>query len=284
MRMKRRSCYLSVVLAAAGLLAAGCAAGGRGSAGGAGAAHVWPGETTVAYVLTSGQSQQVDIPGQGSQVTNESSTLDMTVAAAGPRQFTITVTEAVASSDAEMMGAEVPDISALVGLECAVTLDERGEIISATGLEQNGFIEDSGGVEPFTEQLQGLFLTLPEGGLQVGAEWSRESELHFTQMDGTELQVTTVERYICREATEYAGMEAWIIDLVSESAMSGTGETGGMPMDLVLSGTGRGTIWVARGTAMMLGAESKGNLEGGIAVAGMDLPLTLISSATLVKK
>jgi hypothetical protein len=276
----------TILAAAVMLLAAGCAAGGAGGRGdsAAAAAHVWPAGVTVAYSITDAESQEVEIPGAGGQVTNMSSTIDFSVAAAGERRFTVTVTEAVASNDAEAMGAETPDITALVGLESVVTLDERGVIVEASNLAGNSYIEDAGGVEMFREQLQGLFLILPEGGLGVGVTWDHESAISVTQMDGTMFEITSLTHYTCGAETVYEGVPAFELGVVVESALSGSGETGGMPMDLILSGTGTGTLWVTRGSAMILGARSEGILQGGVSVAGMDLPITTHSTSTLVKK
>jgi|GEM_PF-929075 len=285
MNVWRKGCEL-IPAAIALLLIAGCAAGGAGGRGdaAAAAAHVWPAGMTAAYSVTDAQSQEVEIPGAGSQVTNMSSTIDFSVAAAGERRFTVTVTEAVSSSDAEAMGMPTPDIGTLVDLESLVTLDERGEIVEATNLAGNSYIEDAGGVDVFREQLQGFFLILPEGGLGVGVTWDHESTISFTQMDGTVVEISSLTRYTCGGEMVHEGVPAFEIGVVVESALSGSGETGGMPMDLALSGTGTGTLWVARGTAMILGARSEGTMQGGVSVDGMDLPITSHSTSTLVKK
>ncbi len=281
--MKDAMRYLQISMLAAGvLLTAACAAAAGGRTGAA-AAHVWPEGTTVTYTITSSQSQTVEMPGYGEQTSNSSTTIDVTVTAVGPRRFSVTVTDASTVSDNPPSGDE-PDINLLIGMECTFSLDERGEIVEATGLEENGYVRDAGGVESFREEYQGLFLILPEGGLEAGVEWTREYGFTANQMNMMSLEFTMKDHYTCVEETVYEGTAAWKIAVRSEASVSGSGDAEGTPIDLSFSGTGEGAVYVATGTAMVLGAESESTLQGGASVMGMDLPLTVRTTGGLTRK
>jgi len=285
LQMKMRSPELPLILVLA-LLLSGCAArqaavGGPGA--GSGASYAWLRGTQAEYVLTAVQTQKVEIPGGGEQVLSQNSTIDLKVVANGGRDFTVTFTGGTLHDDSAELGAPVPDITKLAGLTTQVRLDERGLIVEATGLEENGFVIESGGVAPFREQqLQSVFLYRPEGRLSAGATWSREYGYPVVQMDGTTLLFNIRDDFTCVEETLLDGVPAWKIALVSSLNVTGSGDIG-VPVDLVLSGNGEADILVARDTAMMLVNEWKATFGGNISAQGMDIPVT-ISQVVNVKK
>ncbi len=263
----------AAALLTAAVLIAGCAAGGAGNRYNP---HAWPAGTTATYVLTTGQTQTAELPGMGEQALNSSTTIDLTIASAGPQTFTLTVNDASDTDDAAALGGPTPDISMLVGFTSSLTVSERGEITEATGLEANKYVIDQGGVASFEDILQTLFLYLPEGKLAPGAQWTREYGFSLTQMDGTVLDFAVVEHYTCIEKTDFEGVPAWKIEAVSETAVTGTGDAGGgVLMELGLSGSGTALLYVAPGTAMLLAAEWDATLHGGVSVAGMNIPVTM---------
>lgn len=281
MKHVRARFHLIALMAATAVLVAGCAGGMAGKAGGL---HVWSAGTSVSYESTVGQSTFMEIPGQGEMVTTSTITLDVTIeATATEREFKFTVDDASISSDAAQMGGEIPDVSGLVGLESMIHLDKRGGITEATNLEGNPSIEEQGGVEAFREQLQGFILYLPEGALGPGVEWTREYGFPFTQ-SGLEMELTSIDKYRCIEATTYEGVPAYKITVSSDAALSGSGEQMGMPLDMALSGTGDGTFYVETGTGRILMAESTGTLSGGISGAGFDIPVEMRMTSTLKQK
>ncbi len=279
------SCLRHIPLAIAVLLLPACA-GGRAAGGGGAAAgpHVWPAGTTTAYQLTGAQTQHVEIPGGGEQVLSSTSMIDLQVAAAGARAFTVTFTGATQQDDAADLGAPVPDISLLPGLTSQVRLDDRGLITEATGLAGNAYVNDSGGVDPFREQnLQMVFQYLPEGPLEAGTEWSREYGYSLQQLDGTILLFNIRDHFTCVEATEFMGTPAWRIQMTSEVTINGSADVG-VPAEIVLSGGAESVIHIARGTAMVLANEWKASFGGSIQAQGMDIPISITQVVNVQKK
>jgi hypothetical protein len=279
------TCLRHIPLAIAVLLLPACA-GGRAAGGGGAAAgpHVWPAGTTAVYQLTGAQTQQVEIPGGGQQVLSSTSTIDLQVAAAGARAFTVTFTGGTQHDDAADLGAPVPDISLLPGLTSQVRLDDRGLITEATGLAGNAYVNDSGGVDPFREQnLQLVFQYLPEGPLEAGTEWSRDCGYSLQQLDGTLLLFNIRDHFTCVEATEFMGVEAWRIQSTSEVTINGSADVG-VPAEVVLSGGGESAIHIARGTCMVLANEWKASFGGAIMAQGMEIPVTITQVVSVTKK
>ena len=233
--------------------------------------HRWPAGTEIAYVLTNGQTQTISIPGQGEQVLTAETTFELLLTGREASTFTLTVQRADSRDDAAAMGGDAPDITDVIGLESVITLDSRGHIASATGLDENRYVIDQGGVPSFHDLLQILFLPLPEGRLEEGTAWTREYSYPIDQLDGTHLELSFIDRYVCRELTEYEGTPAWLIEVTSEAAVTGTGDDIGVGM----SGSGTAVIHAAEGSAMILSAEMETALEGTVSIPGMDLPLTM---------
>jgi hypothetical protein len=283
-KMKTRSPAI-LLLAVLTLLLPACAAHQAvGGGAGGGSTYVWPRGAQAEYVLSNFQTQKVEIPGGGEQVLSNSSTIDLKVVATGDRDYAVTYTGGAAQhDDAAELGQPTPDISRLVGLTSQVRLDERGQVVEATGLEGNSYVIDSGGVAPFRElNIQVVFPYLPEGRLSAGAQWSREYGFTIVQMDGTILSFKVKDDFTCVEETLFEGTPAWKIALASSQNVTGSGDIGA-PMELAMSGTGQADIYVARDTAMMLGNEWKGTFSGYISVQDLSIPVS-ISQATNVKK
>lgn len=270
---------LTVTLTVFALLASACAAG---SAGSSAALNVWPMGTSVTYEITSAQSQAMDIPGMGEEVMNSSSSVEFGIESVGERKFMIRVLDASSSSDIPDDGS-MPDISELIGLEATLLLSERGEVVEASGIAGNVYVDEMSGVEAYTEELRGFFLYLPEELVRPGVTWTREYGFTAIQQ-GMELQFEFIDTYRCVEEVIHEGTRALKIEMEQKISLGGGGDQMGMPMDFALSGTGDGTLIVDAMTGMLLSGESKGSMSGGISAQGMDIPMTMtMTSAIRVK-
>lgn len=281
-RMRTR--FLFPAAAAIGLVASGCA-GGMAGGGGAGV-YVWPAGTTVGYDITTAQVMTMEQPGMGNVTFTTTTTMAVDVEATGAeRQFALKVTDASISSDAEAMGQPLPDVKALIGLESAVTLDERGLIVEATNLEGNAAVNEQGGPEAFREGLQALFLYMPEGGLGPGVEWTRSYSFEADQ-SGFKMNFSFEDNYICQERTTYEGLPAYRVTQTGSGSITGSGEQGGMTMDMDASGDGEATIYVEVGTGKVLMVEGTFSMSGGIFIeaAGMSIPLEMRITTTVKPK
>ncbi len=284
LKIKMRSPAIPLLAALALLLPACAARQAVGVGAVVGVTYVWPRGAQAEYVLSNFQTQKVEIPGGGEQVLSSSNTIDLKVVATGDRDYAVTYTGGAAQhDDAAELGQPTPDISYLVGLTSQVRLDERGQVVEATGLEGNSYVIDSGGVAPFRElEIQVVFLYLPEGRLSAGATWSREYGFTIVQMDGTTLYFNVRDDYTCVEETPFEGTPAWKIALSSSQNVTGSGDIGA-PMELAMSGKGQAVIYVTRDTAMMLGNEWQATFSGNISIQGLSIPVS-ISQAVNVKK
>ncbi|MFC1629410.1 hypothetical protein ACFL3H_09935 [Gemmatimonadota bacterium] len=270
---------LAATLAVFALLASACAAGNAGSSE---ELNVWPTGTSVIYEVSSAQSQAMEIPGMGEQVGNTSQTVEFRVESSGVREFMITVLKASSTSDTPDDGM-MPDISELVGLEATLLLSDRGELVETSGVAGNVWVEAQGGEEPYAEELRGFFLYLPEELVRPGVTWTREYGYTADQM-GMELQFEFADTYRCVEETVFEGTRALKIEMESKISLGGGGDQMGTLIDLALSGTGDGIMIVDAVTGMLLSAESKGMMSGGLAAQGMDIPMTMtMASAIRVK-
>ncbi len=259
--------YRFASLLAVLLTTAACASSGAGRGA---VAHHWPSGTAVAYTLTNGQTQTITIPGQGEQVLDADTTFELTLTSIEDATFRLRVETATSVDDAAA-GGEAADIADVIGLESILTLNDRGRISTATGLEDNQYVLDQGGIPSFDDLLQFLFLYLPEGDLQEGTTWTREYSYPIDQLDGTHLDLVFIDHYTCRGLSEYEGARAWRIEVTSEAALSGFGEG----IDVGISGVGTSVFHAAPGTAMILAAEMEIIMEGSVSIQGMDLPLRM---------
>jgi hypothetical protein len=227
----------------------------------------------------------MEVPGQGEMAIGTDVTMDVAIAAtATPRQFDLTIRDVSISSDAAAMGGEMPDVSALKGLQSTLLLDERGIVFEASNLEGNPAVEEQGGVGAFREQLQSFFLFSPEGVLGPGVEWTREYEIPIVQM-GLVMTVSSIDKYRCVEATTFGGTPAYKIVSTMESAMSGSGDQMGMPVDMAMTGSGEATYFVETGTGMVLSSESTLTMIGGVSGGGFDIPMEMrMTSVVEVEK
>lgn len=272
---------VTTLLALLTVTAAGCAGG---MAGGSGGLHIWLAGTSVEYKSFAGQMMVMEVPGQGEMAIGTDVSMDISVeATATQRQFNLTIQDMSISSDAAAMGGDMPDLSFLKGLESTILLDARGLIVEASNLEDNPSIEEQGGVTAFKEQLQGFFLYSPEGVLGPGVEWTREVEFPIVMM-GIELKISSIDKYRCIEATTFGGVPAYKIAITTEKAMSGSGDQMGMPMDIGLTGSGKGTLFVETGTGMLLSAEVTITMIGGVSGGGMDIPMEMRMTSTVELK
>ena len=281
MKHRRTHFHVTTLLALLTVTAAGCAGGMAGSSGGL---HIWSAGTSVEYESVAGQVMIMEIPGQGEMTIGTDFSMDLNVeATATPRQFNLTIGDVSISSDMTAMGEDPPDVSFLKDLESTVLLDARGLIIEASNLEDNPSVEEQGGVAAFKEQLQSFFLYSPEGVLGPVVEWTREIEFPLIQM-GTELTISSIDKYRCIEATTFGGAPAYKIAMTTEVAMSGSGEQMGAPMDWALNGSGEGILYVETGTGMLLSIDVAITMIGGVSAAGFDIPMEMRMTSTVELK
>ena len=251
------------------------------------AMHDWEEGHTVAYELVRDQNQILEIPGQGTQETPRSTTIGMSVVSTGPYQFIISVT------DAEAVRSPTP-ISGLVGLESAIVLDANGRIVTASGLSDNSYVTATGGSdnsyvtatggsEQFQERLQGIFLVLPDEPLAAGVSWTRKTTIPFSHsgLDGTS---ETTDKYRCTGLTSYQDVSAFEIELTSEVSLIGSGNQGGGEMDVTMSGTLKGTLYVDASSGILLSAHQSGEISGMIDMAQMSLPMTLEQTMSISRE
>ena len=271
MKVCLRICF-PAAMAVAAVLVAACAAGKAGG----GAMHVWPSGTAVTYDMIRGEVQIIEVPGGGTQESSTSATFVVAVEAVGERQFKIVFTGASTTSSST-------DVTPVIGLESTVSLDERGLIAEATGLEGNAYVETRGGIDIFKDDLQSLFLYLPEGSLKPGVEWTREYSYPAHQMGGV-MQRSFVDVYRCLEETNYEGTTVFKVAVSANVDFSGSGESGGMELDVAVNGTFAGTIYVDSATGMILMEEISGDLTGGIYAQGMDIPISVKASKEIRKR
>ena len=59
------------------------------------------------------------------------------------------------------------------------------------------------------------------------------------------------------------------------------GDQMGVMIDMDAAGDGTGTFFVEKGTARLIRYEGKGTLAGGVSAQGMDIPLSMVQTATV---
>ncbi len=265
-------CRISGALVSLLLLTSTCAGGKAG----AGAPHLWPEGTTVVYEMVRGQEQTTEIPGQVSQPRAMSSTFVISVEAVGEREFRLRFLEAYSTPSSI-------DLEQAVGLESTVRLDTRGVITEATDLEENPYVDARGGIDIFKDDMQNLFVYLPEGPIRPGVEWNREYSYPANQ-SGMTVQHSQSVTYRCIEETVFEGTPAFRIELISKTEFAGSGDQGGGSTEVQLGGTIEGTIYVESTNGMILSQELGGELEGGFVTQGYDLSMHLKVSLTVKMK
>ncbi|GMQ81016.1 MAG: hypothetical protein BMS9Abin05_0446 [Rhodothermia bacterium] len=261
--MKIQNNSFSILLASVLIVATGCASTQETIQ----AMHDWEKGHTVSYELVQNQNQILEIPGQGTQENPGSTTIDISVAATGPYQYTFSVT------DAEAVGARTP-ISALIGLESAVVLEPNGRIVTASGLADNAYVAAAGGAEQFKESLQEIFLILPDEPLAAGVSWTRESSVPFAQM-GLEGMRESTAKYRSKRLTMYKGVSAFEIEVSSDVSLIGSGNQGGGEMEITMDGTLDGILFVDASSGTLLNSEQSGEITGMIDMAQMSIPIIL---------
>ena len=217
-----------------------CAAGQVGSV----MLHEWPEGSVTEYEITRGEVQSTDIPGRGVTSTEVSAVMTVAVEQTGSRQFGLTFTEAKTTS-------ATLDISTLIGLECRVTLDERGLITGITGISDNPYIEARGGEDLFREDLQLLFLYLPEDELKQDVEWLREHSL-LAEQGALKVNRNFTDTFLFVDETALEGVPAVNVDLNSATVFSGVGEMSGTAVELMLQGDVDSSIHVDPVTGQLL--------------------------------
>ncbi len=280
----RRSIAVTPVLLA--VLLAGCASGMAGGKPGPAGPYVWPAGSATAYEAVQVQGMTMDIPGMGGMTITTTSTITFQVEpAAAARTFQVSVTDARVEVDSPMAtgGEEDMNAKALIGLVATVVLDEGGLITSATGLEGNAGVMNTGGVDAFKETLQSFFLTLPPEGMAVGREWTREST-YTADQSGMQMSFRNTAGYHCTGETVMDGIPAWEVAEAGKTTLVGGGEQMGTAMDMDAAGDGTGTFLVEKGTMRLLRYEGKGVLAGSIGAQGMSIPLNLSQIATVTIK
>jgi hypothetical protein len=241
-----------------------------------GSLNVWPTGTKVTYELVRRQIQTLDIPEADSRVNDVSTTLVVTLEAAGEREFAATVVDASTTSQSV-------DIRPLVGLKGRVRLDDRGRVVSAEGLEENDYVTSRGGVEMFRADLQNFFLYIPQEPFRTGLKWTLEDEVPSSQ-SGLQVKQHNRRTFRCVGDTTLAGSRAFKIGLVTDSHMFGEGEQAGQSLGIDLSGRVEETIIVDPANGMILSREGGGNIAGAFTVDTSDLAMSLKVSSTVKRR
>lgn len=237
------------------------------------AMHDWEPGVTMDYVIVQANKQSIEIPGQGYQEQESSTTMNLTLTSEAPQRF------AVHFTDASSVGGQT-SIQPLIGQAGTIVLDARGNVTESIGLAENTFIAASGGEEVFRfNLLQLLFLVLPDEPLVQGVEWTRDSSISYSQQ-GMNIEWGGTDTYTYVQQTTYEGAPALEISVSSVVSIKGTGSQGGQEMDVALGGTTKGTMYVDPVAGFVLSSESEGTLEGVIEVPGAVLPMTLVTSTT----
>ncbi len=234
---------------------------------GGGALHEWPAGTTAKYEITRGEVQTLEIPGREASPTESSTVMQVTVTSLGPRQFSLQFTDVNTTSTSL-------DVAALIGLECRVTLDERGLITEMTGIDGNAFVEARGGGDLFREDLQLLFLYLPENGLAPGMEWVRDHSLTADQ-GGFVMERAFSDKYHSVEEVIFDETSSMKVTQSSGTRFYGSGNQSGAEMEIELTGTIESIVHVDRETGQLLHLEGGGKLEGFLTTQGRDITMRL---------
>jgi len=245
------------------ILFAGCASSGRTGS----SPFDWETGMVSAYEVVQNQSQTLEIPGQGNQVNDSGATMNVSVDAVAPYTFKVTITSA------EATGSPL-SVDPIIGLESEVVVSPTGAIMSASGLEDNAYIDGMGGADVFKESLQELFQRLPDEPLAPGVEWSTSSTMPIARQ-GMELTREVTETYRVEESTTFEGRDAFLVQVDGDVSMTGTGNQGGQEFDFSAQGTMSGSSYIEAGTGRILSLERTGKLAGIIALTQADLPITL---------
>jgi hypothetical protein len=276
---------LPALLAVTVLVTTACAGGLAGRGAGTSELYVWKSGTAVTYEVRTEVATSIEVPGGGTQASAMVTGMTVAVVATGPRRFEVTISDAFSDVGAEVAAAAMaPDITTLNGLTSSVTLDERGKVAAATGLEGNSYIAFAGGPQNFIETtLQGVFQYLPESDLEPGTVWERTYGFPFNIM-GLGLDYRYTDEFHCLEETVEAGLKAWSIGVSSRGGLAGSGDMQGTTVDFSLSGNAMGTIVMAADSGMILQSDSTMDMNGGISAGGMDIPMTMRIKITVRRK
>jgi hypothetical protein len=228
------------------------------------------------YVLTQNQSQSIEIPNQGLQENSSHSALTFTLVRKDGGAFDVTFTDAEATGTA-------PNNESIVGVTASLKLDGKGEITESTGLEDNPYVLASGGVAVMNENLQGLFLVLPEVKLKPNVKWSRETDIPSEQ-NGLSLRRKVHEVFKIERTIDFGGTPAFEISSVASIQVSGGGNQGGQELDVELEGTLNATIVASVESGIILQSESSGKMTGFIGLPTASLPVTMNLELSLKQK
>jgi hypothetical protein len=176
-------------------------------------------------------------------------------------------------TSAEATGSPV-SVDPIVGLESEVVVSPTGTIMSATGLEENTYIDGMGGPDVFKESLQELFQRLPDEPLAPGVEWSNSSSMPISRQ-GMELTREETQTYRVEESTTFEGKDAFLVRVDGDVSLTGNGNQGGQEFDFSAQGKVSGSTYVEAGTGRILSLDRTGKLAGVIALTQADLPITL---------
>jgi len=209
------------------------------------------------YVVVDAQSNSMDIPGQGQQEMNITTTVGYSVTKTGDRSYSVTVTNlSIEGSPAGNMGQD-----ALIGTESDIVLAADGSVESISGMEENEGVVAIGGEAVFKDRIQALFLRGPEGDVSIGKEWSVASSIP-TNQQGMSVERNIISNYHCVGDEEIDGVAVWVIDVSAAVDLTGSGNAGGQEMEMEMSGDITGKIYVEKDTGMVLSSEADGEMEG----------------------
>ena len=228
------------------------------------------------YVLTTDQTQSIEIPNQGAQENTTHTVITLDVSRIGQHEYAVQFTN-IESSRA---GSSA---DSLIGLRATLTLDEKGDITESSGLDGNAYVSGSGGVASMEEILQGLFLVMPEVHLEPGVSWTRSVDIPSEQ-NGLKLARTTDETFKCERITDFEGAKVFEVSASNKVSLTGGGNQGGQEVDVDIEGKLTATLLVDVTTGLIVHSENTGKMQGFIGLPTASLPVTMSIEGSLIRK
>ena len=219
---------------------------------------------TMKYrVVTNAKGSQISPMGSQSFEVGlrEQLTVDLMKQAKDTVMATITVDSIAFSSTA----GPAPDVSGARGAKFVNMISPTGTVYST---------RPPAGLDPALAQItEGInhFLPAYRAHLAKGVTWSDTTKGKITQQ-GLELDRTIVSNYSVAGDTTYAGQKAIKINRITNTTATGSGSAGGMPINMVTTGTGTSVYFISPKGAF-LGATSADEVDSKITVISQNVEI-----------
>jgi len=266
------------------LLAAGCAAGGAGggTGGSAGYVHEYAatGDEGVRFELVSEAAISMEQPmpmdmgmiataGLTVSVGAGTTTREVTLAV---DEFATELTGALAEQAGLFSSEMFGDLLDLKGKVETLELDARGGIATGTDLLTMNVGPSMASLASYAQL---MFIPWPEGPIVPGHAWTDTVRISADQE--ISLEMLTINHY------EYLGLQDVEIDdrLVTlhavsrdgETAMTGGAEVEGFSTDMVVTGTGRGTLYFSPDGGLVKQATNDDIMAMTMAIGAMEMTM-----------